>query len=263
MTSYIQNLQHAPWDRQSASGMLTKAVIYIATGGLNYIELTKKSIASLRARAYRGTIIVVTDQPASFELLKKDTRLTIELAELPIPGKYASRFAKTSLNQYAAADINLYLDADTLVLRPIDEIWSYVSNADLALALEPSLDPVKDQAIRHSSAFSVEEAALVSGLEFKDPRYFNSGVLLWKKGEASDAFFKAWHEEWLRFQKVDQPSLVRALRAVDIQVQTLPPKFNHTPKTTDTEPIVIEHYWESIRETGEVQPISPSGSKML
>jgi hypothetical protein len=56
--------------------------------------------------------------------------------------------------------------------------------------------------------------------------FYNSGVLLFRRGADTDRLFEFWSEEWDRFRDADQLALVRAIARCSIRVHTLSPRWN-------------------------------------
>jgi len=59
--------------------------------------------------------------------------------------------------------------------------------------------------------------------------YYNSGVILWRKTEATDRLFETWRREWSRFSNLDQMALSRALKTAGLTPHTLSPIWNCPP----------------------------------
>lgn len=227
--------------------MDSKAVLYVATGDEKYAKRTIRSIESLRNNQYRDTIIVVTDLINFFSKYKKDLNLTLKEVEKQ-KDKYDSRMFKTSINQYSNAENNLYLDSDTLILGPIDTIWEFISEGDIAFALDPFEGDAKHLAILQCFSSNLsEEVTEIKKFNYVDNRYFNSGVFLWKNNDTTKKLFEEWNKEWKKFRKIDQPSLCRAVNIVrDIKINILPPRFNCTPFSKTAYPPLIKHFFDNM-----------------
>jgi hypothetical protein len=71
----------------------------------------------------------------------------------------------------------LHLDADTKVLKPIDELWSNLAAADFAIANEPLNDwPANPDVL----------------LQYKNPRYYNAGVFAFRDTPPWRQFLAEW-----------------------------------------------------------------------
>jgi len=204
-----------------------KGVLYLAIGE-DYLALALKSISYLRATTYAGSIRLVTN----CDCVEISNHLNIEIIFVAVDDEsiFNSRYFKTQINQYAYTE-TLFLDADTLPIAPIDDIWEFLNESDLAFALDlhPNVGHVIQNSINDPERRQLEYQ-LMQDLELTNEQYFNSGVMLFKKNELIESFFSSWHTEWLKFRNEDQLALVRALKMVDGKISTLPSMWNQRPK---------------------------------
>lgn len=94
---------------------------------------------------------------------------------------------------------------------------------------------------------SPAEAAAAQAACGNEMPYFNTGVLLWRRGPAVDQFFAAWHQQWQRFQQCDQFAFCRALAETGLPIGILPPIYNmsvleNTPPS-DLTAAKLLHFW--------------------
>ena len=115
----------------------------------------------------------------------------------------------------------LYLDSDTRIVNPIDDLFSLLGRFDIAAAIDP--------------ARKVAETASIYD-EYKDiPEAFPEfagGVILFRKSAAVERFFNIWDENYKRWCQLsgrvnDQPAFRVALWQCDnLRLYTLPPEYN-------------------------------------
>ena len=90
------------------------------------------SAASLR-RFYDGPITLLTDfPPKATTKLCESLRIDVRRLFLGTDDPFRSRYLKTQLAQLTPYERTIFLDADTLVLKPIDALFQH----ELALALD-------------------------------------------------------------------------------------------------------------------------------
>jgi nucleotide-diphospho-sugar transferase len=197
---------------------------------------------------YRACLAELLEGIAKFNTVAS----VICLSDTPISGHetilvpadcigYQSRRIKTRLDKYAADGMNLYLDADIHVLRSLDGIWDELRDYDLAMMNEGALgfDPVTQCATKSTP----EEFDLMRSMWLRGSPYFNAGIMLWRHCDITVKLFKTWHEEWLRFQRIDQPAFYRAMREVKPRIRQLNHKFHATPATKHRPDTVLSHRW--------------------
>jgi len=202
-----------------------RGVLYLALGE-SYTRLTADSARTLRLHGYDGPVRVVTDAP-SHELVDLECE-TLVVGSLP--GGFASRFHKTQLNRWSF-ERTLFLDADTIVISSIDEVWELLAGHDIAMApdMHPSVGDVIAKSV-NDPARRAPEYQLMRDLGLAERRYYNSGVMLWDQNGRMSRMFTRWHQEWNRFGGEDQLALVRALAATGAKVATLDSAWNRRPK---------------------------------
>ncbi|MDH5797508.1 MAG: putative nucleotide-diphospho-sugar transferase [Paracoccaceae bacterium] len=183
---------------------MTDGVIYVATGA-DYVDLALQSVKSLRASNPGVPADLFTDDPdrAGLDAFDRVHRVPRIHARAKLDCLPLSRFERT-----------LFLDADTLVLGDLGDLWAVADRFDLALAHD----------VRRRSELIRE------GLEEDTPYAFpqmNSGVMLYRKTGAALAFFANWAA---RYQKSgvarDQIILKDLLWQGDLRFYVLPPEFN-------------------------------------
>ena len=112
-------------------------------------------------------------------------------------------------------DRTLFLDSDTYVTGPLDDVFDVLDEHDLAAAH----DPTRTGTVDHGHGADVPETF---------PQY-NTGVLAYRDCRNVRALFDRWHELYHSlpaFHGLNQPSFRVALYESDVDVATLPPEWN-------------------------------------
>lgn len=181
-----------------------RGVVYVATGAA-YVELALQSRESLRATNPEIPADLFTDDIHAagldaFDKVHKVPRLhhRAKLECLPL-----TRFQRS-----------LFLDADTLVVGQLGDLWGILDSFDFAMAHD----------VRRASDLVQE------GLDIKTPYAFpqlNSGVILYRKGPKCDAFFNDWSARFHQSGVArDQIVLKDLLWHTAARFYVLPPEFN-------------------------------------
>jgi hypothetical protein len=202
-----------------------RGVLYLALGE-GYTRLATDSARTLRLHGYDGPVRVITDAP-SHELVDLECE-TLVVGSLP--GGFASRFHKTQLYRWSF-ERTLFLDADTIVISSIEEVWETLAGHDIAMApdMHASVADVLAKSV-NDPARRAPEYQLMRELDLIDRRYYNSGVMLWEQNGRMSRMFSRWHQEWNRFGGEDQLALVRAIAATGARVATLDSAWNRRPR---------------------------------
>jgi hypothetical protein len=159
---------------------------------------------------------------------------------------FESRHLKTRLHRYARQGLNLFLDADVEALGPSDGIWQELSDHDFALLDENHSAPLEHAQSHLLGCGYYEEYKFMRQYTETGTPYYNSGIILWRHSKTTRDFFEAWHHEWSRFRRLDQPALYRAIVALKPRIKSLDPQFHATPLTIGTtKKPVFSHQWVS------------------
>ena len=179
-------------------------VIYVASGP-DYRDLAIASARSLRAVEPGLAVDLFTDAPAAvppglFDMVHPIVR--------PEPRSKLACMARTRFER------TLFLDADTLVMAPLGDLFALLDRFDCAMAHD----------VRRASDLVQEGHAVHTPYAFPQ---LNSGVLLYRRSPAMLAFLA----EWLRRFRAaglarDQIVLKDLLWDSDIRFYVLPPEFN-------------------------------------
>lgn len=175
-------------------------VIYVASGA-EYVDLACASARSLRATNPGLAVDMFSDDPVPEGLFDRVHPLTRPGPRAKLTAMRETRFART-----------LFLDADTLVVGPLGDVWRLLERFDCALAHD----------VRRTSAL-VREGG---DTPYAFPQ-LNSGVLLYRRSEAMLAFLAEWEARFhARAARRDQPILKELLWEGDLRFYVLPPEFN-------------------------------------
>lgn len=189
---------------EKGTGMANKGIIYVATGA-DYVDLARRSAASLRASNPGLQIDLFTDDTIAADLAMFDQ-------VHPVPHNHSR--AKLEAMPQARFDKCLFLDCDTLVLGDLGDVWGLLDRFDLAMAHD----------VRRASDLVQE------GLDVTTPYAFpqlNSGVLLYRNTSQTRAFFADWAQKFHDSGVGrDQIILKDMLWETDLKFYVLPPEFN-------------------------------------
>jgi hypothetical protein len=222
--------------------MTHRGVIYCATNHIAYFEAALISAIVLRSFHPELPITLVCDQPLAELLLLH--KYGIRLLPVTFSQKYEtfrSRDLKTCLANISPYNETLYIDSDILPLRPLNPIWDYLAQGDIAMVADRQPTIADCDHIAHH-----EKAYTLSLLPGETPQY-NSGVILWRNSPLTQSLFKQWQQEWNKFQRHDQLALVRAIAQVRPRVATLPINYNispiDAPKLLAENEVYLLHCW--------------------
>lgn len=208
-------------------------VCYVLTGGAGsaYADMTAVSALSLLAIHPGTPVTVLGDDATVRELAAADGPLArrARLVAVPVPdgdAAGASRSIKTTMREALTGDL-LYLDADTIVVRPID--------AALATSRAPRL--AHDRHLRSGGPalqFSPWVEELIARAVWPRPRaYFNSGVIWLPDTQATHRLTAEWRRRWLEGRQhgvwKDQPALNVAIHQLPDPIEPLAPAWNVHP----------------------------------
>jgi hypothetical protein len=182
---------------------MQKGFIYAATGEL-YVTLARRSARALRVVHPDAQIDLFTDAALEDPVFNQ-----VQLLE------NVSRRPKMEALLRSRFDHTIYLDADTAVVAPIDDVFEILDHFDIALCSEYRRNDGRN---------------LIQIAGFEVPPSFpplNGGFIALRKSEATAKFIGDWHD-WVhnRFQQFDQPSLRALLLRSSLRMHILPPEYN-------------------------------------
>lgn len=134
-----------------------------------------------------------------------------------------SRHYKTWMHKLTPYDgVTLFLDDDTVINKPLPSLESLLGAGDVALGGEPPYPHVRAICSKSSRRRQYRrEQRHTLGVCNPEQPYYNSGVFLFRRTPAAVAMLDCWHEEWQRFQSVDQLALCRAMHYYPVHVTQL------------------------------------------
>ena len=164
-----------------------------------YAEQAVISMHTLRRHNPGCRIVLATDSP-TLDTLTGNRSLIKEYVDecvvIDSPAGFTplqrSRYVKTLIRRYVEGDF-LYLDVDTVIMGPLDDLERY--EGDVAATLF--------RHIRHWNEGSVPDrlAEFYRQTHIEEPlhitAYYNGGVILCKDNENGRRLFDAWHRFWL------------------------------------------------------------------
>ncbi len=182
-------------------------VVYTATGQ-RFVDEAARSAASCRLHNPRLPIALVTDANSRAADLF-DPVIRVGNARMGIADKLEM--------QRAPFERVLFLDTDTLVLGPLDEVFDLLGHFDLVYH-----QPTSGYHYRLPGVPPV----------FSEP---NTGVIGWRRGPGAEAFFANWRERFLEYEgemgrEWDQRSFRHAvLLTPGVRPGPLTAEFNFMP----------------------------------
>ena len=209
-----------------------KQVVYVLTGvsetkGLRLAAGTQLSIMSLRNIHPDAVVLCLCDQDTERFLLKAKHPLCHLASQIischdAVGGPvHRSRFLKTTMRRRVSGPF-IYLDSDTVVVGPLDELFDCPTDLGLTLDLYFKDAP---------GTFPSWLASHYKRLGWTPTRrYFNSGVLFVADTDAAQYFFHEWNQLWLLTVRdgltIDQAALNRAVETARPQIQVYSEFYN-------------------------------------
>ncbi len=159
---------------------MNQGVIYLGIGPTQYIDECRFSAASLKKHCPNIPIALFTDN-LNIETKDFDFDRIIILQDLIHFLRMKVKILLDSPYHYT-----LFLDSDTQIVQPIDEMFEWLDEYDLGLANAPSMD-WKSKPYRF--------------IDYKQKDTYNTGVILYKKSENMEIFLKKWLEETMEIDE--------------------------------------------------------------
>jgi hypothetical protein len=190
-------------------------VIYVAFGA-PYLAMTLVSALSLRITNPTVAICVVTNvREVPPALSWWDPLLGDRWVWVPRDTK-ENRLLKTDVYRLSPFALTLFLDCDTMVVGSLDRIPLFLERWDVLLRMVAA--PCK---------YDGHHDVLPARVPFRDVTHFNSGVVGFRRTEATREFFELWQERHLAMDiGRDQPPLIEALFASSVRVLPLRVEWN-------------------------------------
>jgi Lipopolysaccharide biosynthesis proteins, LPS:glycosyltransferases len=191
--------------------------VYVLTSSEKdyYYEQFFLSLSSMRLYNPDAEVVVLIDEKTKQGLTDKRSGYAQYVSETKIigvpdeyPQKQASRWIKTSINNFVSGDF-LFIDCDTIITGKLTPVFSPDINIGCVLDTHVTLE---NHHLRDYFKAEVEKAGFP--LPFTKNTYFNSGIIFYRDNSRSREFFEKWHNLWIESNKkgvsVDQPSFNQA-----------------------------------------------------
>ena len=218
--------------------MTSRGVIYMAWGQ-QAIEQAKQSIQSLHVYC-PGMPVLVTGDEATERAFEGDEVQTLVISTDPFKETAAAGYKflagriKPLLASISPFDETLYIDADTVFKSSPECGFNMLDKWDFVVA------ETQTRSLNSTVAGMTESQWTAKWTKTPELLYHNSGMLFWRKNDATDKLFKLWSKEWLRFEGWDeQVALLRALLRSDVLFQTVPYVWN----CRDRREAFMLHHW--------------------
>ena len=182
--------------------MKTRGIIYVATGA-KYLAEALVSAASARAVMPGIPMSLWTDQEVPAGLFEN---------VFPAVPDERGRVAKMRAMASSPYEETLFLDSDTLICQPFEDIFLPLARYDIAIAHE---------VYRNEYKFEVYPESFPA---------LNTGVVAYRNTEKVRELFRAWEESYMtnfRYKPhFDPPAFRHTLFHSDLLHYILPPEFN-------------------------------------
>lgn len=194
-----------------------KRGVYYVAYGTAARNCAQGAMASFRQHMPGVEIALASNQPLGEE------DVFIKQPDEDIGG----RSVKTKIYDVTPVDWQyvLYLDADTEIIAPIHFIYELLEDGfDFVICKNPGKYHTARQMIRSDNKDECDATFEKIGTD--ELIQLNGGVFAFQRNARTEAFFRMWHAEWLRWGKRDQAALLRALFAHPLKVMVLGNEWN-------------------------------------
>ena len=203
---------------------MSTGIIFIAYGK-KYVEEAIFSAKSAKKHNPQYPITLFTDASVSDPVFNKVK--IIEKDKIHIRCKvdiiYQSPYEKT-----------LFLDTDTMVNYPFQEMFTILDKFDISLAHDFARKRTLKDKSKAPGGYGFATHPDYQNIPYAFPEY-NTGVILFQKNKKTQKFFQNWAKTYHKMEKLtpyDQPSFRITLWNSDLRVHTLPLEYNRRAKDT-------------------------------
>jgi predicted O-methyltransferase YrrM len=204
-----------------------EGVLYVAYGE-KAVENVENSIETLAERISAKPIAVITDAKAV-----KGADILIRHVDLD-PG---ARNIKTRIYSLSPFYKTFYLDADTEVWDDPQHGFDLLEKVDLVMGQ----DTVKIFNRNHHPHMVKEEMTKskqeTGGGEYC---YYNTGVMFFTRNDRMKKLMQAWHQEWKRWERQDQPAFFRSMFNNPVRIAAMRQAWN-THRSKDAKFVFHAH----------------------
>ncbi|MEI8121289.1 MAG: hypothetical protein WCI20_04510 [bacterium] len=158
-----------------------RGVLYVALGN-HFLREAYRSARSLHRHHPEIPVQLFTDIEDLPEAYRSQFKFVVTLPSetyLAEGQPVLARVLRARVNclRESCFQQTLHLDSDTLILRPIDALWSHLDNVDFSIANEPLND--------HPNNINLL-------LDYKNLRYYNAGVFAFRDSVPWKQFLQEW-----------------------------------------------------------------------
>lgn len=191
-----------------------RGVVYLAFGDL-FLAMALRSAATVKELDPSVGTCIVTNV-ASPSVLAPATRGLVDHWVHSEQATSDNRLTKVRILDHAPFDKTVYLDADTLVLGHLRELFVMLDWFDVAVRLNP-----------FGRGGGKGRWEVLGGLQTGQLPHWNSGVIAFRRGAGARDFFDAWSNAYARVgASSDQVSLVEAVFNTGARVLSLDVRWN-------------------------------------
>ena len=207
--------------------------MYIAYSSMKYVNEAIFSAASLKKHHPKLKIMLITD------LIDKVKRIKhpFDILERIDPKEVAIRCKIKFMYPKSPFDRTIFIDTDTYVSLPIDDMFAVLDKFDIAVAH----DFARKRTVNHHKkdvkipgGYGFSKLKEYAEIPYAFPE-FNTGIIAYKKSDQVKGFFEAWVKTYKQFKShtpYDQPSFRVALWNSNLRIHTLPLEYNCRAKAT-------------------------------
>ena len=192
--------------------MKKTGILYVAYGE-KAIRLAERAISILREFNKELPVAVISDQRvegANKWIKHKDTDA-------------GARSIKTSMYFLTPYDKTLYMDADTELRCDPEPYFDLLDNVDLIMGQD--ITRIFNKA-KHEHLIREEVEATIKETDGGEFVQYNTGVIFFRKNAAVERLMRAWHKEWQRWGRHDQPAMFRAMYRHPVRIAPMREVFN-------------------------------------
>ncbi|MEZ6091590.1 MAG: hypothetical protein R3C05_26965 [Pirellulaceae bacterium] len=198
---------------------LGRAIVY-ACSDVSHIPQTTSSARS--AREHMPAVPCFLWATPNIDLSQLPTELFSELR--PTHGILHSHRPRFESMLQCTAERALFLDGDTLITEPVNELFDLLDHFDIALAAAPQY--------LHSEAIQMRIYEKLPAVSTALPEW-NGGVIAARVSDPFREFVNRWIEMFAICRRhgyhMDQAALRVALATSDLRIATLPTNYNFRP----------------------------------
>jgi lipopolysaccharide biosynthesis glycosyltransferase len=169
--------------------------------GDRFITMANTSIDSLRIQGYKGDIVAMSDQQVG---IKQADVVVTQPVPIRLTYPYDTLLMRSRIWRYvdmSKYDYILYLDADTLANKPIDDLLKHMAKINM-IGAQGEGKNLNHMGHTHLGEFEEHEKT-----KYGKFMAYCSGVVGWPGNELGQAFIKDWEEYCDKSKSNDQTVL--------------------------------------------------------